>query len=137
MRHQKKLAAAMACALALSLCAGHVLADGTADPIQQVEAPLIVAPAPTEAPPSQVPETTTVQPVFSAAPTARKAFIVEGSGAPAAADAPGTVSFENLGPRMLEHNDIRWITVEEIDQYPFCPADEEILVELKKRNPAH
>ena len=105
MRHQKKLAAAMACALALSLCAGHVLADGTADPIQQVEAPLIVAPAPTEAPPSQVPETTTVQPVFSAAPTARKAFIVEGSGAPAAAaDAPGTVSFENLGPRMLEHN---------------------------------
>ena len=35
-------------------------------------------------------------------------------------------------PRMLEHNDIRWITVEEIDQYSFCPADEEILVRLKQ-----
>lgn len=36
-------------------------------------------------------------------------------------------------PRKLEHNDIRWITVEEIDQFPFCPADEEILKELKRR----
>ena len=35
-------------------------------------------------------------------------------------------------PQKLEHHDIRWITVEEIDQYPFCPADEEILAELKK-----
>ena len=35
-------------------------------------------------------------------------------------------------PQKLEHNDIRWITVEEIDDYPFCPADEEILRELKK-----
>ena len=25
-------------------------------------------------------------------------------------------------PRMLEHNDIRWITVGEIPQYEFCPA---------------
>ena len=31
----------------------------------------------------------------------------------------------------LEHNDLRWITVEEIDQYEFCPADEEILRRLK------
>lgn len=31
----------------------------------------------------------------------------------------------------LEHNDIRWITVNEIDQYEFCPADEEILQRLK------
>lgn len=31
----------------------------------------------------------------------------------------------------LEHNDIRWITTAEIDQYPFCPADEEILLRLK------
>ncbi len=30
-------------------------------------------------------------------------------------------------PQMLEHNDIRWITVEEIGNYAFCPADEEIL----------
>ena len=34
-------------------------------------------------------------------------------------------------PRMLEHNDIRWITVDEIDQYAFCPADESILNKLK------
>ena len=36
-------------------------------------------------------------------------------------------------PQRLEHNDIRWITMEEIDQYEFCPADEEILERLKKR----
>ena len=36
-------------------------------------------------------------------------------------------------PQLLEHNDIRWITVEEIDQYDFCPADEEILRLLKKQ----
>ena len=35
-------------------------------------------------------------------------------------------------PRMIEHNDLRWITVEEIDQYEFCPADEEILRRLKE-----
>ena len=34
-------------------------------------------------------------------------------------------------PQMLEHNDIRWITVDEIDQYAFCPADESILNKLK------
>lgn len=37
-------------------------------------------------------------------------------------------------PQMLEHNDIRWITVEEIDQYDFCPADESILNRLKNEN---
>lgn len=36
-------------------------------------------------------------------------------------------------PQMLEHNDIRWITVDEIDQYAFCPADEGILKELKNK----
>ena len=34
-------------------------------------------------------------------------------------------------PQKLEHNDIRWITVDEIDQYDFCAADEEILTRLK------
>ena len=34
-------------------------------------------------------------------------------------------------PQMLEHNDIRWITVDEIDQYEFCPADVEILRRIK------
>ena len=33
--------------------------------------------------------------------------------------------------RLLEHNDSRWITVDEIDEYEFCPADEEILEKLK------
>ena len=35
-------------------------------------------------------------------------------------------------PQKLEHNDIRWLKVEEIDDYTFCPADEEILKKLKK-----
>lgn len=34
-------------------------------------------------------------------------------------------------PQKLEHNDIRWITVSEIDQYEFCPADVEILEHIK------
>ena len=34
-------------------------------------------------------------------------------------------------PQKLEHNDIRWIMVDEIDQFAFCPADEEILRRLK------
>lgn len=33
-------------------------------------------------------------------------------------------------PKMLEHNDIRWITVSQIPQYDFCPADKEILQRL-------
>lgn len=35
-------------------------------------------------------------------------------------------------PQKLEHVDIRWIKIEEIDQYSFCPADEEILKKLKQ-----
>lgn len=35
-------------------------------------------------------------------------------------------------PKKLEHNDIRWITPAEIDPYQFCPADVEILKEIKK-----
>ena len=34
-------------------------------------------------------------------------------------------------PQMLEHNDIRWITAEEIPQYAFCPTDEVILQKLQ------
>ena len=34
-------------------------------------------------------------------------------------------------PRKLEHNDIRWITVDEIDRFEFCPADKEIVERLK------
>lgn len=35
--------------------------------------------------------------------------------------------------QLLEHNDAKWITVDEIDRYAFCPADEEILERLKAR----
>lgn len=35
-------------------------------------------------------------------------------------------------PKKMEHNDIRWITVDEIDEFKFCPADEEILTRLKR-----
>ena len=33
-------------------------------------------------------------------------------------------------PQMLEHNDIRWIAVEEIPNFDFCPADVDILKKL-------
>lgn len=34
-------------------------------------------------------------------------------------------------PQKLEHNDLRWLTVEEAGQYPFCPADQVFLERLK------
>lgn len=34
-------------------------------------------------------------------------------------------------PQKLEHRDLRWITREEIGQYPFCPADQVILERLQ------
>lgn len=34
-------------------------------------------------------------------------------------------------PRLLEHNDLRWIAPQQIDDYPFCPADVEILAKIK------
>ena len=36
-------------------------------------------------------------------------------------------------PQKLEHVDIKWITVDEIDNFDFCPADEDILKMLKER----
>lgn len=35
-------------------------------------------------------------------------------------------------PQKLEHNDIRFITPDEIPQYPFCPADEAILQHIRE-----
>lgn len=35
-------------------------------------------------------------------------------------------------PKKIEHNDIRWITPQEIPDYDFCPADVEILQKIKK-----
>ena len=37
-------------------------------------------------------------------------------------------------PQKLEHNDIRWITVDEIPNFDFCPADEDILKKLMEGN---
>ena len=36
-------------------------------------------------------------------------------------------------PQKLEHNDIRWITAAQIQDYDFCPADVEILKEIQAR----
>ena len=36
-------------------------------------------------------------------------------------------------PRLLEHQALRWITIEEIGQYPFCPADQAILNRLREQ----
>ncbi len=33
--------------------------------------------------------------------------------------------------KLLEHADAKWITAEEIDEYEFCPADEDILAKIK------
>ena len=36
-------------------------------------------------------------------------------------------------PQKLEHNDIRWITLAEAEDYPFCPADQVFLDHLRQR----
>ena len=36
-------------------------------------------------------------------------------------------------PQKIEHNVIKWITPREISNYEFCPADEEILKEIKNK----
>lgn len=36
-------------------------------------------------------------------------------------------------PKMLGHCDIRWITVAEMDQLAFCPADQVFLDEIRKK----
>ena len=43
-------------------------------------------------------------------------------------------AIESGEPKLIEHNDIRWITPKEIPQYSFCPADREILERLKGMN---
>ena len=35
-------------------------------------------------------------------------------------------------PQLLEHSEIRYISVDEIDRFDFCPADVEILAKLKE-----
>lgn len=36
-------------------------------------------------------------------------------------------------PKLLEHNEIRWLSIDEIDDYTFCPADRDILTALKQQ----
>ena len=36
-------------------------------------------------------------------------------------------------PQLLEHNDLRWITPAEIGDYPFCPADADILDMIREQ----
>ena len=36
-------------------------------------------------------------------------------------------------PKKLEHNDIKWITVDEIDNFVFCPADISIIELIKEK----
>ena len=42
-----------------------------------------------------------------------------------------TISFGE--PKLLEHNDMKWITVSEPSEYEFCPVDEEIIRILKEQ----
>ena len=37
-------------------------------------------------------------------------------------------------PKLLEHVDMRWISPDEIDDYPFCPADRIILDKIIAEN---
>ena len=36
-------------------------------------------------------------------------------------------------PKLLEHNNMKWIKADELAEYEFCPADEEIIHRLKNR----
>ena len=35
-------------------------------------------------------------------------------------------------PQKIEHNDVKWITVNQIDSFEFCPADEVIIEKIKE-----
>jgi 8-oxo-dGTP diphosphatase len=39
---------------------------------------------------------------------------------------------ENGALQKLEHHDIRWLLPAEVDDYDFCPADEDILKKIKE-----
>jgi len=117
MKHRRHLAAALACVLAAGLFAGQALADGTPDPSQIPEAPILISPAPpaSDAQPALPPEAVDADAAEtqtgSSSPVVlsqRRAFILDGDvGSQDISDIQdpdGTVSFENLEPRMREHN---------------------------------
>ena len=37
-------------------------------------------------------------------------------------------------PKLLEHNDLKWILPEEIPNFPFCPADKDILALIQSQH---
>lgn len=43
-------------------------------------------------------------------------------------------SIESGEITLLEHNDAKWITPDEIAQYDFCPADKDILAAIMREN---
>jgi mutator protein MutT len=46
-------------------------------------------------------------------------------------------SIKDGQPKLLEHNDIRWISPDEISQYDFCPADTEIIKRIQGERYEH
>ena len=36
-------------------------------------------------------------------------------------------------PQKLEHNDIKWIDVKDIDEFEFCPADVDVISKIKRQ----
>ena len=44
-------------------------------------------------------------------------------------------AIESGEPKKLEHNDIRWILPAQIEGFPFCPADVDILARLRRGLP--
>ena len=42
-------------------------------------------------------------------------------------------TIEEGTPKLLEHNDIRWLHPSQIPEYSFCPADKDILKEIMAR----
>ncbi len=41
-------------------------------------------------------------------------------------------SIKNGEIKLIEHNDAKWITPDEIDEFDFCPADKDILSKIKQ-----
>ena len=41
-------------------------------------------------------------------------------------------AIEEGTPTLFEHNDLAWITPADISRYAFCPADEELLVQITR-----
>ena len=40
-------------------------------------------------------------------------------------------SVKNGEPRLIEHNDLKWINLDQLDEFDFCSADKSIIEKLK------